>query len=739
MPFDPSGNFSRVHSWQQDRDNGIRILADRHDEEDDNFGNAFNLTFLRTGTVPMTGNLVMGGNGIKLVDAGTEAAPGLSFELSNQTGIWQPNPTTLAFSSNGVKKFEVNGTGIGIFGTTAFGGDVGVTGNISTSGSLTVAGNIDCVGSALLGPSVALRDDAANNGDVYLNWNNHENTVNYANIGVNPAGALLLQCRVDAIHSVNAFYADTTFRATGLASFYGGIISPDLIRSGDTVGSLVLSGGTAVADGGTIALRGSTSSFNAFGMDFIAGGSARWFMEANGNFVGQGNCEIIAPGGVTAPSHYLSGIPNAYWAASGSNPVLGFNANEYLMYDRAGKALALIIGGTNYWNVSTTQFNVYSGVTCNFGNVNTAHVNVSAGLSISNSNLDITSNASPTIALNATGVSIASLANQNDGNFVLYRNTGGGPVAIFAINNNAGPFVFNVPVRVTSSITISGDNISKVDDTKSLNLSGGPDLNSGAIILRGANQAGFGATISFMTSGAERGKIDASGAWIINGNTNISGTLSLAGYIYSGKVHAITAGDGNVLDCKDQPGNPHSMNIRFLSNDAGTQYGSFGYPSLNELRITANDGNIGMHSPAGSIYSHSSHFHQADCFYPNIPASGGAANCFLSPGNQNQMLRSSSSLRYKTNVQDIPDMSGFIDKLRPVSYNSLGEYDDPDRTFYGMIAEELDELDKNFVEYDAEGRPDGLGYTMFIPLLVKEVQALRGRVAYLEGYGARSK
>ena len=87
MPFDPSGNFSRVHSWQQDRDNGIRILADRHDEEDDNFGNAFNLTFLRTGTVPMTGNLVMGGNGIKLVDAGTEAAPGLSFELSNQTGI----------------------------------------------------------------------------------------------------------------------------------------------------------------------------------------------------------------------------------------------------------------------------------------------------------------------------------------------------------------------------------------------------------------------------------------------------------------------------------------------------------------------------------------------------------------------------------------------------------------------------------------------------------------------------
>jgi hypothetical protein len=37
MPFDGNGQFKRVHSWQEDKENGIKILSDRHDAEDDNF------------------------------------------------------------------------------------------------------------------------------------------------------------------------------------------------------------------------------------------------------------------------------------------------------------------------------------------------------------------------------------------------------------------------------------------------------------------------------------------------------------------------------------------------------------------------------------------------------------------------------------------------------------------------------------------------------------------------------
>jgi hypothetical protein len=158
--FDASGNFTRVHNWQQDRDNGIRILADRHDAEDDNFANAFNVTFLRTGTVPMTGNLVMGGNSISLIEAGVEAAPSVTWELSNSTGIWQPNPSTIAVSSNGIKKFEVNGTGVGIFGDTVINGAAGSTKGFAVGGALRVGGT-DTTGLPQ-GPAVEILHDGTN-------------------------------------------------------------------------------------------------------------------------------------------------------------------------------------------------------------------------------------------------------------------------------------------------------------------------------------------------------------------------------------------------------------------------------------------------------------------------------------------------------------------------------------------------------------------------------------------------
>lgn len=61
MPFDSEGNFTRVHNWEEDRINGIEIVTDHHDAEDDNFAEAFNETFLRDGRIPMENHLNMGG------------------------------------------------------------------------------------------------------------------------------------------------------------------------------------------------------------------------------------------------------------------------------------------------------------------------------------------------------------------------------------------------------------------------------------------------------------------------------------------------------------------------------------------------------------------------------------------------------------------------------------------------------------------------------------------------------
>ena len=65
-----------------------------------------------------------------------------------------------------------------------------------------------------------------------------------------------------------------------------------------------------------------------------------------------------------------------------------------------------------------------------------------------------------------------------------------------------------------------------------------------------------------------------------------------------------------------------------------------------------------------------------------------------------------------------------IAKLRAVSYRSKCEADDPHRTHYGLIAEEVAEVDPNLVTWDAEGRPQGVQYERIAMLLLPLMQEL---------------
>ena len=80
MPFDSEGNFTRVHNWEEDRQNDIDIVSDRHDEEDDNFANGFNDCMLRDGRAIMTGDLDVGNFKIKRVAKGTVSSDAVNKE-----------------------------------------------------------------------------------------------------------------------------------------------------------------------------------------------------------------------------------------------------------------------------------------------------------------------------------------------------------------------------------------------------------------------------------------------------------------------------------------------------------------------------------------------------------------------------------------------------------------------------------------------------------------------------------
>ncbi|MET0723072.1 MAG: tail fiber domain-containing protein [Tardiphaga sp.] len=73
MPFDSNGTFNRLHNWQSDAAAQIKIRADRHDEEDDNFASGLSGTITKDGKTQPTANLPM--NQKKLTNLGEPTEP----------------------------------------------------------------------------------------------------------------------------------------------------------------------------------------------------------------------------------------------------------------------------------------------------------------------------------------------------------------------------------------------------------------------------------------------------------------------------------------------------------------------------------------------------------------------------------------------------------------------------------------------------------------------------------------
>jgi hypothetical protein len=113
---------------------------------------------------------------------------------------------------------------------------------------------------------------------------------------------------------------------------------------------------------------------------------------------------------------------------------------------------------------------------------------------------------------------------------------------------------------------------------------------------------------------------------------------------------------------------------------------------------------------------------------PYNVTTANAANVEIA--NDGIMRRSTSSLRYKSDVVNATHGLADVLKLRSVTYKGKN---DGDRVFGGLIAEEVHDAGlTEFVAYDKEGRPDAIHYGNMVALLVKAVQELTARVAELE-------
>ena len=118
-------------------------------------------------------------------------------------------------------------------------------------------------------------------------------------------------------------------------------------------------------------------------------------------------------------------------------------------------------------------------------------------------------------------------------------------------------------------------------------------------------------------------------------------------------------------------------------------------------------------------------------------ADNGVVGTITSNGSSTS-YNTTSDIRLKTNVHPAPPSGALIDAINVVSY----DWKAGGSVYYGVIAQDLDEVFPAAVTVgDTETKvekPWSVDLSKLVPLLIKEVQALRARVADLEGDGSSS-
>src|SRR5210317_974072 len=94
----------------------------------------------------------------------------------------------------------------------------------------------------------------------------------------------------------------------------------------------------------------------------------------------------------------------------------------------------------------------------------------------------------------------------------------------------------------------------------------------------------------------------------------------------------------------------------------------------------------------------------------------------------NGTITENSSLRVKENIITSDGHLEKINKLRPVKYNKINS----DKTEIGLIAEEVEEVYPEFIQYDENGDPIGIHYSRLTASLIGAVKELTKEVEELK-------
>ena len=387
-----------------------------------------------------------------------------------------------------------------------------------------------------------------------------------------------------------------------------------------------------------------------------------------------------------------------------------------------------------------------------------------SALTFNGTGLSVTGTTSATLKLNGRASDNGSSAN-------FYDNTGATRYGFIYFDattaqiasTNTTPLAFNINGSEQMRLTSTGLGIGTSSPTVKLDITGyetrllAPssgksislyaDANSSAIGYLSSGYLVFGKTTSTITTQfTEQMRLDSAGNLGLGTNApNTYAKLAVRGYVTTGSVN-YSGLFSDAVNSSLYIG--HTSTTVNLLSDTAITFGTGSPASFTErARITsggdlcvgatsstssklfvkgANTGSsefaLRLHDSADTVlfYARNDGYIQTGgaTNSPYNLTTASAANLWV--GSNGELRRSTSSLKYKTDVQDATHGLAKVLALRPVTYKGKN---DGDTVFGGLIAEEVHAAGlTEFVQYAEDGSPDALAYGQMVSLAFKAIQ-----------------
>ena len=296
--------------------------------------------------------------------------------------------------------------------------------------------------------------------------------------------------------------------------------------------------------------------------------------------------------------------------------------------------------------------------------------------------------------------------------------------------------------------------------------------NSGVAKL--TNDAASG-SIAFGTgsSGTERARIDSSGRLLVGTSTTLPNSnnelFQVAGGSGTGIGLSRFTADANgpgYSFYKSRNGTTGSFTIVQTDDVLGDFYffgsTSSNYQAAARIHAAIDSGTVSASSmPGRLVFSTTADgasspttrvtiLSSGAMLVPYIYATTSASAANVIVGSDGNLFRSTSSARYKTNVETL--QNNYADAIldcRPVWYRSISKIDNPDHGFWGFIAEEVAEIDPRLVFWKTSEsvvqedgsrvdvpletpEPEGVQYDRFVPHLLNLIKRQGEAIADLQ-------